>query len=51
MGDIIQVRNEYGIEEKAMITEFTWSVDSEGVSHYPTFTVLEETLADEQEDD
>lgn len=51
MGDVIQVRNEYGIEEKAMITEFTWSVDSEGVSHYPTFTVLEETLADEQEDD
>lgn len=42
VGDIVQVRNEYGHEFKAYITEFIISVDSDGNRMYPTFEKYEE---------
>lgn len=54
IGDTVQIRNEWGIEEEAMITEFTWSIAGDGgINCYPTFKLLPETLVDNQteEDD
>lgn len=42
MGDIIQVRNEFGIQGKVRITEFVSSEDANGYKEYPTFTMIEE---------
>lgn len=41
IGDVVQVRNEYGYESKARITEFIRSNSVSGESTYPTFTVIE----------
>lgn len=41
MGDVVQVKNEYGYESKARITEFIRSDSVSGESAYPTFTVIE----------
>lgn len=41
IGDVVRVKNEYGYESKARITEFIRSSDANGESTYPTFTVIE----------
>lgn len=38
LGDIVQVANEYGMEDAARVTEFTWSHSSDGLKAYPVFT-------------
>ena len=40
MGDIVQIRNEYGMEAVARISEFIRSCDSSGYNEYPTFELL-----------
>lgn len=40
LGDIVQVRNEYGIEANARISEMVYSVDTSGETYLPTFTVI-----------
>lgn len=42
MGDVVQLKNEYGIEDAAQITEFVFSHDDEGEQFYPTFTKWED---------
>lgn len=40
MGDIVQIRNEYGFETASRVTEFIYSEDvSSGSKYYPTFEV------------
>lgn len=41
MGDIVQLANEYGIESKSRVTEFTWSSTTSGIETYPTFVSVE----------
>lgn len=41
-GDIVQIRNEYGIEAKVRITEFIRVQDTRGFETYPTFSIIEE---------
>lgn len=41
MGDIVQLVSEYGIEGKAQITEIIRSQSNDGVSVYPTFTMID----------
>ena len=41
MGDIVQIRNEYGIEAKSRIVEIVRSIDKEGFDIYPTFSIFE----------
>lgn len=41
IGDVVQVRNEYGYESKARVTEMIRSNDSSGEQCNPTFTVIE----------
>lgn len=38
MGDIVQIKNEYGIETKSRITELILSQDESGFTSYPTFS-------------
>lgn len=40
MGDIVQIANEFGIEEEARVTEFILSVSDSGVEAYPTFSIV-----------
>lgn len=40
IGDIVQIRNEYGMEAVARINEFIRSCDSTGYNEYPTFTLI-----------
>lgn len=42
IGDIVQFKNEYGIEGKVRIIEYIVSDDREGYQEYPTFEVIEE---------
>lgn len=42
IGDIVQIKNELGIERKARITEMIFSQDSSGISLYPTVEIIEE---------
>lgn len=43
VGDIVYVRDEYGFEGRARVTEYTYSHDvSDGERHYPTFESIEE---------
>lgn len=42
VGDIIQFKNDYGIEGKSRITEYIYSEDTSGINNYPTFTVIEQ---------
>lgn len=42
MGDIVQFRNEYGLESRSRITEMIYSESLSGVGIYPTFTKIEE---------
>ena len=42
MGDIVQIKNEYGIESKSRITEFIFSKNTSGIDTYPTFTNADE---------
>lgn len=42
IGDIVQIANEYGHEGTAYISEFIMSQSEEGVSTYPTFTMIQE---------
>ena len=42
MGDLVQIRNEYGFETASRIIEFVYSDDvSDGSKYYPTFEVYE----------
>ena len=41
MGDIVQVANEYGMEDAARVTEFIWSQSSSELKNYPTFKALD----------
>lgn len=40
MGDTVQVENEIGMDSKARITEFIRSQDNQGLSMYPTFSII-----------
>lgn len=42
VGDIVQFKNDYGIESKSRITEYIYSEDLSGINNYPTFTVIEQ---------
>lgn len=41
MGDIVQVKNEYGAESKSRVIEFIRSEDPNGKKAYPTFEIVE----------
>lgn len=41
-GDIVQIENDYGIEEKVRVIEIVRSQDSTGLSMYPTFEIVED---------
>lgn len=41
-GDVVQIQNEYGHENKVRVLEVVTSVDEEGTSVYPTFKTIEE---------
>lgn len=41
IGDIVQLRNEYGIEGRARVTEMVMSIDQNGVVSVPTFVSIE----------
>ena len=49
IGDIVQVANEYGIEDSCYITEFTWSYNDNGNDAYPTFVSTHDGVSDETE--
>lgn len=40
MGDIVQIANEFGMEEEARVVEFIISVSDGGLETYPTFSVV-----------
>ena len=42
MGDIVQLKNEYGIENRSRVTEIIYSQDESGYTVYPTFVAIEE---------
>lgn len=42
LGDIVQIQNEYGIEERVRIIEIVMSEDIGEITTYPTFTVVED---------
>lgn len=42
MGDIVQIRNEWGIEARTRIIELIRSQDTSGVSVYPTFQFVQD---------
>lgn len=42
IGDIVQLQNEYGIENPAYISELVFSVNQSGHSVYPTFKTISE---------
>lgn len=43
MGDIVQLENEFGMEDRSRVIEFIYSESSEGGSeNYPTFEVVED---------
>ena len=41
LGDIVQLRNEYGMEARTRVTEVVTSVGLSGVEVYPTFSAIE----------
>lgn len=40
VGDVVQFKNDYGIESKSRITEYIYSEDVSGINNYPSFTVI-----------
>lgn len=42
MGDIVEVEDEYGHHSRTRVSEIVRSIDSNGFSVYPTFSLLEE---------
>lgn len=45
IGDVIQIRNEYGLEGSARIVEYIMSENvEEGISYYPTFEAIQEEV-------
>lgn len=44
VGDIVQVRNGFGIERKARITEVIFSQDTSGINIYPTVEIINEEV-------
>ena len=44
MGDIIQLKNEFGIEGKVRVTEFIISENDSGHEEYPTFVMIDEEV-------
>lgn len=40
LGDIVQLRNEFGVEAQARITEIVWSHDESGETMIPTFELV-----------
>ncbi len=49
LGDIVQVANEYDIEDSCYITEFTWSYNTNGNDAYPTFLSIHDGVDDTTE--
>lgn len=47
IGDIVQFTNEYGQEGQARITEYIRACDSNGISVYPTFTIIQKGVYEE----
>ena len=41
LGDIVQIKNEYGIESRSRVTEMLNSQDASGINQYPTFTKVD----------
>lgn len=41
MGDIVEFRNEYGMESKSRVTEMVYSRDDNGSNNYPTFVPID----------
>lgn len=37
LGDVVQIKNAYGMEGSALVKEIIWSQDSDGIKCYPTF--------------
>lgn len=46
MGDIVQVEDGYGHQNRARVIEFITSQDESGISTYPTFEVVQDELPD-----
>ena len=43
MGDIIQIKNEYGLEGPARVVEYVMSENVQnGLEYYPTFEAIQE---------
>ncbi len=42
IGDIVEFQNQFGISYRVRISELIYSESTEGIEHYPTFTILEE---------
>lgn len=40
IGDIVQIRNEYGLESAARVTEFIRTQDENGYAEYPSFEIV-----------
>ena len=40
-GDVVQVENDFGINSKARITEFIRSQDTDGLTMYPSFSIIQ----------
>ena len=41
VGDVVQVANEYGMENPARMIEYTWEISTSGINHHPTFEALD----------
>lgn len=46
IGDIAQIENEYGHSAKVRILELVFSDDEEGLSVYPTFSVIDDSVVE-----
>ena len=42
LGDIVQIKNEFGIEARVRIEEIIFSYDKDGYTVVPTFSVVED---------
>lgn len=46
IGDIVQITNSYGMDNRARITEFITSISDSGIQTYPKFEIMEEQIVD-----
>lgn len=47
MGDIVQLQSDFGSLSTARITEFIMSDDDNGISSYPTLSIIDEEVSDQ----